>query len=266
MNDQGQLDQGDVVKNIAIRNIAHRGASAVAPENTFAAFESAIIARASAVEMDLRATADDRVVVMHDETVDRTTNGVGAVAQLTLAEIQQLDAGTWFDARFAGERVPLLEAAVERLGGRVPLVLHIKDAGCGIEQAVAQQVRQQEIADRVTVSSHHRSVLARIRSLVPEVQTTWIVWFRDWRWWMWYVAARVRRLQVDRVGPRGDFVTTRMLRYFHDRGITVRAWGVGRDEQLASRLIGLGIDGMTFDDPARFWELCEAVKETTGDH
>lgn len=238
----------------------------MAPENTFAAFEAALAAKATAVEMDLRATADDRVVVIHDQTVDRTTNGTGDVARLSLEEIQQLDAGTWFDARFAGERVPLLEAVVERLGARVPLVLHIKDAGRGIEREVAERVRQQGIADRVTVSSHHRRVLAQVRSLIPEVRTTWIVWFRDWRWWMWYVAAKVRRLQVDRVGPKGDLVTAGMLRYFHERGIAVRAWGVGRDEQLASRLIELGIDGMTFDDPARFWELCGSVKETIGDH
>ncbi|GIS59032.1 MAG: hypothetical protein CM1200mP2_12570 [Planctomycetaceae bacterium] len=85
--------------------------------------------------------------------------------------------------------------------------------------------------------------------MAPGVTTTWIAWFRDWRWWMWYVAGRVRQLQADRVAPPAGQVTEAMVRYFHSRGIVVRAWGVGRDESLASRMISLGVDGMTFDDP-----------------
>ncbi len=123
------------------------------------------------------------------------------------------------------------------------------------EQAVAAELIARGVADRVTVSSDHRSVLATTRELAPDAGTTWIVWFRDWRWWMWYVACRVRRLKADCVAPPGERVTEAMLEYFHDRGITVRAWGVGRDEDLAGRLIAMGVDGMTFDDPRRLSEL-----------
>ena len=248
-----------------ILNIAHRGASSVAPENTFAAFEAAIAADASAVEMDLRATSDGRVVVIHDESVDRTTDGTGAVEQLTLEEIGRLDAGGWFSERFAGERVPLLEEVIERLPRRVPLVLHIKEAGRGVEQAVVRAVTAEGVEDQVTVSSSHRRVLAATRTLAPRIRTTWIAWFPAWHWWMWYIAGRVRRIEAERVAAKGSLVSSGMVRYFHDRNIAVRAWGVDRDEPLAARLIDMGVDGMTFDDPTRLWEMWrDSVKETTG--
>ncbi len=236
-------------------NIAHRGDSTNAPENTLAAFEAAIVAGATAVELDLRCTADGHVVVMHDRTVDRTTDGDGAVENLDLNQVRGLDAGGWFDERFAGEAVPTLEETFDRLVERVPLVLHVKEAGRGIERAVAEQVLARGVADRVTVSSDHREVLELMRRLAPEVTTTWIAWFRDWRWWMWYVAGKVRRLGARRVAPPAERVTGAMVEYFHGHGIAVRAWGVGRDESLAARLISLGVEGMTFDDPRRLAEL-----------
>ena len=243
------------------RNIAHRGDSIRAPENTLASFEAAVDAGVSAIEMDLRATADGHVVVMHDSTVDRTTDGRGAVGDLVLEEVRSLDAGAWFDSRFAGERVPELPNVLDRLVDRASLVLHVKDAGRGIEQAVARELASRGVADRVRVSSNHHSVLTTTRELVAEIGTTWIVWFRDWRWWMWYVAGKVRRLKADCVAPPGGCVTETMLKYFHDRGVTVRAWGVGRDEDLAARLITLGVDGMTFDDPRRLSELLAVARE-----
>ena len=243
-------------------NIAHRGDSTNAPENTLAAFEAAIVAGASAVELDLRCTADGHVVVMHDRTVDRTTDGDGAIERLSLERVRELDAGGWFDERFAGEAVPTLEEVFDRLVDRVPLVLHVKEDQRGIERAVAEEVLARGVADRVTVSSDHREVLASIHRLAPEVTTTWIAWFRDWRWWMWYVAGKVRRLGARRVAPPAEQVTGAMVEYFHSREIVVRAWGVGRDERLAGRLISLGVDGMTFDDPRRLAQLLNTAANT----
>ena len=132
-----------------------------------------------------------------------------------------------------------------------------------IEQAVADEVETRGVADRVTVSSDHRQVLESIRRLTPGVTTTWIAWFRDWRWWMWYVAGRVRQLRAERVAPPAGQVTEAMVKYLHSRGVVVRAWGVGRDESLASRMISLGVDGMTFDDHRRIAELLNAEEATT---
>jgi len=246
-------------------NIAHRGASAVAPENTFAAFEAAIDAGASAVEMDLRLTADDRIVAIHDSAVDRTTDGTGNIDRLRAAQLAELDAGSWFHPRFAGERVPELEHVFERLGGRVPMVLHIKVSGRGVEERVVELARRHAVVDRLTISSHRGQLLRHTAKLEPGITTTLIAWFVDWWWWRWYVAVRTRSLGVDRISPKGSMVTPEMVRYFHDRGIAVRAWGVGRDENLASRLIRMEVDGMTFDDPNRLWQIHAASREEAHD-
>src|SRR5580700_1416079 len=89
--------------------VAHRGASAHAPENTLAAFQRAVELGASVIETDLHVTRDGRFVAMHDDTLDRTTNGSGEVDRFTLDQLRQLDAGLWFDRDFRGERVPTLE-------------------------------------------------------------------------------------------------------------------------------------------------------------
>ncbi len=107
--------------------VAHRGSVHLAPENTLAAIEKAIELGADLIEIDVRQTRDGRLVLMHDATVDRTTNGTGRVADLTLAELKRLDAGSWFAPEFAGERVPTLAEALQAMQGRALPDLDIKD-------------------------------------------------------------------------------------------------------------------------------------------
>lgn len=111
-----------------LRAIAHRGASRVAPENTLPAIRAALELGAEFIELDVRETADGIAVLMHDATVDRTTSGIGQVAELTLAELQQLDAGSWFGAAFVGTRVPTLRDALALIRGRACVVWDLKTA------------------------------------------------------------------------------------------------------------------------------------------
>src|SRR5262245_14980881 len=106
--------------------IAHRGASSYAPENALAAFDLALDMGARHLEFDVQASADGHLVVIHDDTLARTTNGTGAVSGLTLDALRSLDAGAWFRPEFAGERIPLLTEVLERYGGRAHLHLEIK--------------------------------------------------------------------------------------------------------------------------------------------
>src|SRR5512135_2857797 len=117
--------------------IAHRGSSAYAPENTLAAFRLAAEQEADAIELDVDLTRDGHVIVMHDATVDRTTDGHGRVADLTLDEIRRIDAGAWKGAAFNGERVPLLEEVFEAVGQRMLINVEIKGMslrGNGLEE------------------------------------------------------------------------------------------------------------------------------------
>jgi glycerophosphoryl diester phosphodiesterase len=105
---------------------AHRGASGRAPENTLPAFRNAIEAGAKMVEADVQITSDGRIVAFHDDELDRTTNGSGRVADRTYEEISDMDAGSWFDEKFAGTRVPLLEEVIEMIKGKIYLNIEIK--------------------------------------------------------------------------------------------------------------------------------------------
>ena len=244
-------------------NIAHRGACGIAPENTFSAFEAAMAAEATAVEMDLRVTADGHVVVIHDATVNRTTDGRGKVARWRLTDLRSLDAGSWFDLKFAGERIPTLEEVFERVSQQIPLVLHVKVSGAGIEDRIVDLARAHGVVDQVTVSSHDSSVLARMKSKESRIGATLTRYFWDWRWWMLCVANRVQAVGADTISPKGSTVSQQMISYFRNRGIVVRAWGVCSDESLAARLIHMGIDGMTFDRPDRLWEILNTEREVT---
>lgn len=119
-------------------NIAHRGASAVAPENTLAAFERALQLGADGVELDVQFSRDFQAVVIHDDTLNRTTDGDGQVSRRTLAELQSLDAGSWFSAQFVGEKIPTLEQVLAFADGKLLLDIEIKK--CRDSARLAQAV------------------------------------------------------------------------------------------------------------------------------
>ncbi|MCE2447759.1 MAG: hypothetical protein J4F35_05025 [Candidatus Latescibacteria bacterium] len=126
-------------------NVAHRGASGNYPENTLIAFQKALEIGVDEIELDIYMTKDDHLIVMHDSTVDRTTDGTGAIAKLTLAEIKALDAGSVFGEQFRGERVPTWEEALDLVQGKVRLNVHLKEGGNPdghYERKVAQALRE----------------------------------------------------------------------------------------------------------------------------
>ncbi len=120
-------------------NIAHRGASALAPENTMAAFAMAVELGADAIELDLHVSRDGELVVIHDHTLDRTTDGEGPVHTRSLQELKRLDAGRWFGESFAGQRIPTLAEVLDRFSGKIPLALEIK-AGSAFFRGIEERV------------------------------------------------------------------------------------------------------------------------------
>ncbi len=145
--------------------IAHRGGSALAPENTLAAFKNAIALGADYVEVDTRQTKDGALVLMHDSKVDRTTNGNGAVSDMTLEEIRKLDAGSRFDPRFAGEKVPTFEEAVALCSGKIGIYL---DHKAGDIPAICKILEKHGMAGRVVVYDGEEE-LREFKRLCPAV-------------------------------------------------------------------------------------------------
>ena len=155
------------------RVIAHRGFSSAAPENTIAAVRAAIEIRADMVEIDVTLTSDGHVVVIHDETLDRTTNGSGEIFLFPLAELQKLDAGSWFDPSFAGERIPTLGEVLNVVDGRILLNVEIKSEAVarGVVGKVAAAIQEHGMVDRVVVSSFSPTALQEMHSVAPEIRT-----------------------------------------------------------------------------------------------
>lgn len=166
------------------RLVGHRGLAAHAPENTLAGIRMAAARGVSCVEFDAKLTGDGVVILMHDDRLDRTTDGVGPVASLNFDEIRRLDAGAWFDPRFAGEPVPTLTEALDLL---VEL-----DMGCNVEikacpgremetaGVVGETIRHRWPSDRgrLIVSSFARASMARLRDIAPELPRGLLVWDR----------------------------------------------------------------------------------------
>lgn len=151
--------------------IAHRGGAALAPENTLAAFKAAMDAGADAVELDVHLSRDGRLIVMHDETVDRTTDGSGAIADLTGAELKRLDAGSWFGAGYAGERVPYLEEVLALAAHPVIELKYGSERYPGIEETVVHALRTTGRMRDAIVISGNPSPLAALKRFAPELPT-----------------------------------------------------------------------------------------------
>jgi glycerophosphoryl diester phosphodiesterase len=228
-----------------VLGVAHRGASRVAPENTLAAFRRALDAGAAAVECDVQRTRDGRLVVMHDQTVDRTTDGRGPVAALTFEEVRRLDAGRWLDPAFAGERVPSLDEVLDLLRGRALVLLEIKNGPMfyeGIEAQIAEALRRHGMLDAALVMSFDHPAVRTMRGAAPEVATGIIYNAR-----LVDVAAAARAANADAVCPWWGLVTAGVVADAHEAGLGVFPWTID-DEPVVRRCLAWGVDGVTSND------------------
>lgn len=148
--------------------VAHRGAMHDTPENTMAAFERAVELGADIVEVDVRTSADGHLYVIHDSTVNRTTDGEGPGSDLTMAELQALDAGSWFDASFAGLRIPSLAEVLEWGKGRTTILLDLKESGPDFADAVADTVRAHGDPEAVVIGVRSPMQAREFRARLPE--------------------------------------------------------------------------------------------------
>jgi glycerophosphoryl diester phosphodiesterase len=226
--------------------IAHRGASGTCPENTLAAFRRAAALGAHMIELDVQLTRDREVVVVHDWTLDRTTDGSGPVGAATLAEIRRLDAGAWFGPRFAGERVPTLAEVLA--GVTVPVNVELKPVGDdGLEARALGIVDAAPAAGRVVFSSFDPHVLVRLRVRAPDARIG-VLWEDGQIEEAVHLAERVgaRTLHV-----RKDAVTQTLVETAGAAGLGVLAWTVN-DSGESRRLDAAGVDGIFTDFPERF--------------
>jgi glycerophosphoryl diester phosphodiesterase len=243
---------------------AHRGASAHAPENTLAAFELAIRQKADAIELDAKLSTDGQVVVIHDPTVDRTTDGHGWVGKMTLEALRELDAGTYFDVAFHGECIPTLEEVFETVGRETFINIELTNyvsPGDGLPQIVAGLVKHRHLETRVLFSSFNPQALIRAKRILPDVPIGLLAspgWSGCWtRSWLGRIL-----VPYDALHPERQDVTPRLVRAAHQRNQRVHTYTVN-DPQEMRRLFDLGIDGVFTDDPALARQVLDTAPSLT---
>ena len=221
---------------------AHRGASCCTPENTLAAFAAAVQSGADGLELDIHLSLDGVPVVIHDETLNRTTDGCGPVAEMTWQQLQQLDAGDWFSAEFAGEPIPALEEVLKVFGGQLRLNLELKEFGAGL--AVLELLSHYPSSD-IVVSSFNYDLLHRLRSMDEDLSLAVLFDAGNWR----YAVQFAKELSACSFNPEAGVVNRPMISACRQTGLPVFVWTVDQPE-VARSLVRAGVSGVFTNDPS----------------
>lgn len=236
--------------------IAHRGASTERPECTVSAIRRAIEVGATAVEVDVRTSRDGELFILHDSTLDRTTNGKGPASALTLAELQQLDAGSWFDAKFKNERIPSLIESARECNGRIDLLLDLKEQGDDYDRKVVGVIRQHGDPAGTIVGVRSVPQAERFRKLLPKARQLALIpsvdsiedfakagvdVIRLWPKWLEDGDAPVRRVQAT------------------GKGLHLNGTKGEREETL--KLLLHQPDSLSSDDPRRLLATLKQIAE-----
>ncbi|MFP5200890.1 MULTISPECIES: glycerophosphodiester phosphodiesterase [Bacillus] len=231
--------------------IAHRGSSSAAPENTFAAFDLAVQQGADYIELDVQLTMDQHVAVIHDVTVDRTTNGSGLVKSYTLDQLKKLDAGSWFDSQYANERIPTLQEILERYSQRVGILIEIKHPKqqIGIEKAVVDIINRFAYSRHIMVQSFDANALQRVKAYAPSLRTAFIIKPSAFK-------LTKRKLAeyssfADCLNMKKTMINRWLIDRIHSFGMDVFIWTV-KDQKTADRMKTYPIDGVVTDHPPFF--------------
>ena len=234
--------------------IAHRGASAVAPEGTRSAIQEAIRAKADMVELDVQMTRDGRLMIFHDDRLERTTDGSGRLSEVRYCQAARLDAGSWFHPRFAGEHLLLVSQAIRLIPQRMRVNLELKRTAHrqALLRRVLRLVRWTRVARRLVVSSFdpalleplcHRLVCALLCRRQPERSLQQAI-----------------RLGCTAWHPHVSLASPARIRRAHRAGLQVRVWVVD-DPGQARQLARWGVDGVFTNDPAR---VRAAIRQVRG--
>lgn len=229
--------------------IGHRGASADAPMNTLPAFELAAEQGADGIELDVHRSKDGHAVIVHDFTVDKTTNGTGIVTEMTLDELKSLDAGSWFSKAFKDVRIPTLDEVFEAVGQRLYVNVEIKSESQetdGVEQLVADVIARYQMQQRVIVSSFNPLTLMRFRQIMPEV----LIGFLHAPGSVIDTRAIMEQLELayEADHPHESVIDAAYMQWARERGYRVNTWTVN-DPQRAQALRDLGVDAVITDKP-----------------
>jgi len=237
-----------------VKCIAHRGASAYAPENTLASFKKAIEQKADFFECDVHLTKDGEVVVIHDDYVDRTTNGKGQVKDKTLKELKELDAGSWFFSDYAGEKIPTLEETLDIAKGKIGVVIEIKNGPNfykGIEEKVVDLVKKKDMVDDVVVISFDHACLKKINKIAPKIKTG-VLYYGN----ILNASDVARAAGAKMIAAAHQLATKSLIKDAHKNNMVVNLWTID-DPDVMKKFIDMGVDAISTNKPDVLLEVLE---------
>ncbi len=244
-----------------IELIAHRGGAKLAPENTLAAFKNAIKIGVDMIEIDVHLTKDGKVVVIHDEKIDRTTDGKGTVKNMTFEEIRKYDAGNWFSEKFKGEKIPTLDEVMETLNGKVKLLIEIKDGDelyPGLEKKVVDTIHKFNANDWVIVQSFNENSVLRVKKMDPSLITFYLLG-RNFNDFYSNVAEEVNKgntiiKKYDGIALLYSLLDSDKVKVFHKAGFKIFTWTVDKPEDM-KKIIAMNVDGIITNSPDKLKEI-----------
>lgn len=254
------LREGSVSLNVGIISrtqiTAHRGFSKVAPENTLPAFEAAMECGADYIELDIQLTADDQLVVIHDDKVDRTTNGKGNVSKYTYDQLTELSAGSWFSksGEFDDVRIPLFRDVLELVGNDVMLNIEIKRSGDPKKTAekAVELIEEYGIVKSCYVTSFSYTALKKVKQLNPKIKTAFIANLAT-------ATSYAQLPYIDAVSMNYIFVNQSVVNSAHHHGKRIFVWTVDRQSEV-KKMMALGVDNIITDRPDKALEVVNSRK------
>ncbi|WNB92204.1 glycerophosphodiester phosphodiesterase family protein [Bacillus sp. NEB1478] len=234
-----------------VETVAHRGASGYAPENTMAAFQKSVDMKADYIELDVQETKDGKLVVIHDVTLDRTTNGTGYVKDHTLQEIRQLDAGSSFSSKYAGEKVPTFEEVLDKFRGKTGILIELKATYYypDIEQKVAKALKERQMDlpknSQIIIQSFEFDAVKKMDELLPAVPDGVLTGnsadLTDEK------LAEISAY-AEYVNPYQGLINPPIVKKVHDMGMGVMGWTVRKQEEVQP-LIDANVDAIITNYP-----------------
>lgn len=249
-----------------IKIIAHRGGSNLAPENTMAAFQNALKLGVDMIEIDIEQTIDSVVVVIHDTKVDRTTNGKGKVDSLTYSYIKTLDAGSWYDSRFKGEKISTLEEVLQAVNGKATVLIEIKSGDelyPGIEKRTVEAIQHFNAHSWTIVQSFNKKTVERVKILDNKIVTYYLL---GRNFMSYYHSLQVKNKKnknqeflYDGIAVHYSMLNAASVDSLKQVGLGVFTWTVDEEDDM-TKMIEFGVDGIITDSPDKLIGLIESMK------
>lgn len=261
----------DRLKGKDFEIIAHKGASGIAPENTMVAFQKALDLGVDMIELDVRHTKDEEIVVFHDSTLERTTNGRGLVEEKTLAEIKELDAGSWFHPDYTGEKVPTLKEVLDMIDGKCKVLIEIKHMDHPHYHDFAEKLIDIVRAEKdgfewCILQSYEEKYIEEAHAYDDRIQTKKLLIGEDSAPLIaFYVETRVhlgrskKESRLNALNPHYETLSPRRVFRMHARGFEVYTYPVNeRDDMI--KMLNMGVDGIITDFPGRLIKLRKDIE------